>query len=76
MHEVCALYNGNGAFWVRGANAYGIKVNGWRNWCFPSLYAGTSLGFAHPHSVALEPKEWWSWAPAVMGLLNISQASL
>lgn len=76
MHVVCALYQGNGASWVRRAIAYDIKGDGWRNCCHTSLYVGTSLGFAHPHTVALEPKEWWSWAPAVMGLLNISQPSL
>lgn len=75
-HVVCALYQGNGASWVGRAIAYDIKGDGWRNCCHTSLYAGASLGFAHPHTVALEPKEWWSWAPAVMGLLNISQPSL
>lgn len=73
-----ALRYRSGTSWVRRANVYGfgIKGNGWRYMCRTSLCAGTSLGFAHPHTVVFEPKEWWSWAPAVMGLLTISQASL
>lgn len=73
---VCNLYTTGFISRGRRADACAIRGNRWRNQRCTDLYAQGQLCFAQPPSVAVEPKEWLGWAPAVAGLFNISQASL